>query len=198
MYRYLVLLLIAVSFFIYGMVPIKKKDAQIIKSNAVTIDLDNTSIQKYEIPMSITKSSIGTPLKLIQNTNTTPAKAASIKNNSELLNEVNTWRISHSLPIIKESHQICEFTNYRISELIAQGSLDNHSGFNNYINSHSLGSMELSGIAENLAIGTNSATEIVKMWENSPPHREQLLANNKITRGCAAVNNKIAVLIGGY
>lgn len=118
--------------------------------------------------------------------------------NVNLLSAVNQWRGDHGIVKMVENAQLCKMAEYRIAQLVDRGSLDNHEGFRSYLDINPLGSMGLSGIAENLAIGTNDVNAVVKMWENSPPHREQLLANPQMTLGCGAVRSSIGVLVGGY
>mgnify|MGYP001431515299 CR=1 FL=1 len=197
MYRYYLLILIVVSYFAFETLIFNINGNQSTK-----LYIDNSSnlilAKEIEPPMSVSISSLGKPKVITPAAVVDKQKKILITNTSNLLNEVNKWRTNHNLPSINKSSIICEFTDNRIKELIATGNLDNHIGFNKYIETHSLSSMHLSAAAENLAIGTNSVTKIVEMWENSPPHRNQLLANKDITVGCAVVNNKIAVLIGGY
>ncbi len=117
---------------------------------------------------------------------------------NSLMNAVNQWRSERGIAHMIETHELCSLVETRIDELVSLGNLDGHAGFNKYTNASSLSAMGLSGIAENIAMGTDNPNDVVRMWENSDAHREQLLANAQMTQGCAALENKIGVLVGGY
>lgn len=115
-----------------------------------------------------------------------------------LITAVNKWRTARGLNKVSQYDPLCNLVNIRINELSSRGEMDNHNGFRKYLTKHSLTSMGINYIAENLAQGSSEPDEIVKMWEDSTPHREQLLAKTEINKGCGAIRGNISVLVGGY
>jgi uncharacterized protein YkwD len=116
----------------------------------------------------------------------------------ELWEAVNRYRREHGVPELKLQGSLCELASKRLGELIELGGLDNHEGFEKYFEDHSVDSLEVTNVAENLASGYSGAWETVMGWDSSPAHKKFLLADGAYVWGCAAANRGLAVLIAGY
>lgn len=116
----------------------------------------------------------------------TPSKTEIVSNvpkdNLSLLAAVNKFRNANGVAFLNLSDSLCRISEKRLEELIANGSLDNHAGFDKYFK----GQTEFKGMGENLHRATYSETgaEIVENgWAKSPGHLANML-DPKWQYGC--------------
>lgn len=104
------------------------------------------------------------------------------QDNEGLLNAVNRFRSANGISSLSSSGTLCQIAEKRLTELIGQGSLDSHAGFDKYFK----GQTEFKGMGENLHWATYSETgaEIVENgWAKSPGHLANIL-DSKWQYGC--------------
>jgi len=102
--------------------------------------------------------------------------------NGGLLNAVNRFRSTNGISSLSSSGALCQIVEKRLGELIANGSLDNHAGFDPYFK----GQTEFKSMGENLHWATYSETaaEVVENgWAKSPGHLVNML-DSKWQYGC--------------
>ena len=101
---------------------------------------------------------------------------------SDLLSAINKFRNANGVSSLGSSTNLCQVAEKRLEELIANGSLDNHAGFDKYFK----GQTEFKGMGENLhwANYSETAAEVVENgWEKSPGHLANML-DSKWQYGC--------------
>ena len=101
---------------------------------------------------------------------------------SSLLAVVNKFRNDNGVAFLNLSESLCRISEKRLEELIVQGNLDNHAGFDKYFK----GQTEFKGMGENLhwANYSETAAEVVENgWEKSPGHLANML-DSKWQYGC--------------
>ena len=111
-----------------------------------------------------------------------PTKApAQVPNStSDLLTQVNDFRVSKGLASFTANDETCFFAKLRANEISSNFS---HDGFRNRIDSKSLPYSSWSEVAENIAVNPNPE-EVVQGWINSPGHNENLSKN--VPYGCVS------------
>ena len=136
--------------------------------------------RKEGVSQSITSSSGNTGSSPI------PATQAPVINTLQgdagLLNAVNAFRSTNGISSLSLSNSLCQIAEKRFGELISQGSLDNHAGFDKYFK----GQTEFKSMGENLHWATYSETagEIIENgWVKSPEHLANML-DPKWQYGC--------------
>lgn len=179
----------------------KKQQAQLIKYQGLLIEARG-KLDK------INNEPTPTPVKVFVDRSPTSAPVSSaVVNGSgnfsgeDLMQAVNKYRREHGVPELQLHSGLCQLASRRLGELIDLGDLDNHAGFENYFNNHSISDLDgqaISNVAENLASGYSSAWDMVMGWDSSPPHRRFLLADGSYKYGCAAANLGFGVLEGGF
>lgn len=116
----------------------------------------------------------------------TPAESETVLDVSRgdlgLLAAVNKFRSVNGVSSLESSVNLCQVAEKRLEELIANGNLDNHAGFDKYFK----GQTEFKGMGENLhwASYSETAAEIVENgWKKSPGHLANML-DSKWQYGC--------------
>src|SRR3989344_5624394 len=116
----------------------------------------------------------------------TPPESKTVSNvsqgGSSLLAAVNKFRNDNGVAFLNLSESLCRISEKRLEELIVQGNLDNHAGFDKYFK----GQTEFKGMGENLhwANYSETAAEVVENgWEKSPGHLANML-DSKWQYGC--------------
>ena len=97
----------------------------------------------------------------------------------DILNETNAFRKSNGLPALTARLELNKPAQQH-SDDMANGVVPfGHEGFNARQQSLMSQMNTLRVFGENVAFGPTSGKEVVKGWENSPPHRQNLLGNFK-------------------
>jgi len=147
--------------------------------------------KKEEVSQSITSNSNNT-ISL-----PTPSLAqTTVVNTSQgdagLLTAVNGFRNSNGVSLLSSSNSLCLIAEKRLSELIAQGSLDNHAGFNKFFSSQT----EFNAMGEIIFQSSSKQTAeyaVNEGWAKSTAgHRENML-DPKWNYGCGATNGFFSV-----
>lgn len=90
-----------------------------------------------------------------------------------IMNAINAYRAQFNLSPVKTDSYTCDFAKIRAQEISTNF---NHDGFNNRINSNTLPYPSYKYVNENIAM-TSDYKEVVKLWENSPGHAENMRAD---------------------
>jgi uncharacterized protein YkwD len=117
-----------------------------------------------------------------------------VSTNEALWQAINSYREKHGLPGFTKDETLCEFTDKRLEQLKARGSLDSHEGFKAETD-HYLKDKGFRKIAENIASGYKSAIDVIdKGWDTSAGH-QALLQSAELDRACVSAGGEFGVLI---
>ncbi len=87
-----------------------------------------------------------------------------------IMSEINEYRRSQGLSIVKTHSSTCAFAKTRAKEIATSF---NHDGFRDRINNKTLPYPSYSSITENIAM-TSDYKQVVTMWKNSSGHAENM------------------------
>lgn len=87
-----------------------------------------------------------------------------------ILNEINDYRRSQGLSVVKTDTYTCAFAQTRAKEITTAF---NHDGFRDRINNKTLPYPSYSSVTENIAM-TSDYKQVVTMWKNSSGHAENM------------------------
>lgn len=97
----------------------------------------------------------------------------------DILKETNTFRTSNGLAPLTARLELTKMAQEH-SDDMAKGLVPfGHEGFNNRQQNLVKQMNNLKAFGENVAFGPTTGKEAVKGWENSPPHRRNMLGNFK-------------------
>lgn len=148
---------------------------------------------KPDVVISVTP----TPLPSITKT----PKPSSVEwGGPELWEAVNKRRIEYGVNPLNSRSELCTIASIRLNELLDLGKLDGHEGFSNLAERRSdLKPIfdKYGTVAEFLAMGGQTPSETVSMWENTLGH-SQLLKGGEYVWGCIYAQNTFSVAITAF
>ncbi|KKQ45952.1 MAG: hypothetical protein US62_C0007G0027 [Candidatus Woesebacteria bacterium GW2011_GWA1_37_8] len=118
----------------------------------------------------------------------------------DLWNAVNKRRVELGVNPLNTRSELCTIASIRLNELLDLGKLDGHEGFSNMKERRPDTEWifnKYGTVAEFLAVGGDTATETVSMWENTLGH-SQLLKGGEYVWGCIYAQDSLAVAITAY
>lgn len=114
---------------------------------------------------------------------------------ASLLDEINSYRTNHNLGKLVRNEELCIWVEERINQLVQKGSLDQHDGFRSQ-SQHYLKEKGFTKLAENIAQGQVSVTEVVASWDQSLAHKNTM-QTQEMDVACAVFENSFGVLVTG-
>jgi len=112
---------------------------------------------------------------------------------AELFSQVNVFRAQNDRQPLEEDSCLCELATIRRDELVLDGTLDHHKGFEDRDVFDRCSQYSFMG--ENLAQGYLTAEEVVfEGWEKSEGHR-YAMDREEFTHACISTSDGISVLI---
>lgn len=130
-------------------------------------------------PTVLPTKRVATATPVITQTVITPTKTTTITPVASddamtfIMNELNKYRASKGLSAVQTSAETCGFASVRAAEIVSNFS---HDGFQSRIDRKSLPYKSWTKVTENIAM-TSNYMDVVKMWENSPGHAENMRAD---------------------
>ena len=159
-------------------------------------------VGKEQVSVVITPSSIPTPTPTSAPTQqpSGPSYRRTAWGGPELWEAVNKRRVELGVNPLNTRSELCTIASIRLNELLDLGKLDGHEGFSNMKERRPDTEWifnKYGTVAEFLAVGGDTATETVSMWENTLGH-SQLLKGGEYVWGCIYAQDSLAVAITAY
>ncbi len=114
----------------------------------------------------------------------------------ELFTAMNEYRKDNNIPQVQKDDTICSIAQNRANEQLANGGLDNHSGFDKYVQNQN----EFSKMGEVLFGGTQPqyGVHIVEFgWNRSLTGHREAIRDSSWNYGCGGIAGYYAVFIFG-
>jgi uncharacterized protein YkwD len=114
----------------------------------------------------------------------------------ELFEAINEYRRANGISLIQKSDSLCTIAQKRAEEQLANGSLDDHAGFEKYVNSQN----EFSTMGEVLFGGNQPqyGVHIVEFcWARSLTGHKEAIRDTNWQQGCGGIAGYYAVFIFG-
>lgn len=116
----------------------------------------------------------------------------------ELWAAVNKRRVELGVNPLTQKDELCTIAAIRLNQLLENGGLDAHAGFEPTLNREDLKWISQKyNISEFLVSGYATPQEAVSAWENTLGHRK-LLSGGEYVWGCVYAQNQIGVAIAAY
>lgn len=170
--------------------PVKNEDVKNKEKNIVDIktDLNSESVKKTydwsveKVDEHITKISIPSDDRM--------------STVDELNQAMKSYRLANGLPELQKSDGICKIAQNRANEQLSNGGLDNHSGFNKYVQDQS----EFNRMGEVLFGGNQPqyGVHIIEFgWHRSLTGHKEAIQDPSWQYGCGGIAGYYAVFIFG-